>query len=242
MTGRPKTATPLWQSIAATMRAAIAEGQYPDGSRFPTESELAGRFGVNRHTIRHALSALIEDGLVHSRRGAGTFVLARPLDYPLGTRVRFHQNLHDAGRLPGRQLLSLEERPSSDAEAHRLKLKPGDAICVRHSLSLADGTPVALAEALYPSARLPGIADAMRSERSVTRALASIGVEDYRRSQTRMTATLADASQAAHLRVREGAPLLMTEAISFQDDLPVEVGQTWFASDRVTLTLDHLEP
>lgn len=235
-----QTPTPLWISIAATLRAAIAEGQYPEGSRLPTEADLAARFGVNRHTIRHALSKLIEDGLVHSRRGSGSFVLARPLDYPLSERVRFHKNLRDAGRLPGREILAIEVRTASEAEAYRLRLAPGDGICVAHTLSFADGSPVALAESQFPEARHPGFSDALRRESSVTRALAAVGVSDYVRTQTRLSATIANATQATHLRLPEGAPLLLTESRSEADGLPVEFGRTWFASDRITLTLDHL--
>ncbi|MEM9477626.1 MAG: phosphonate metabolism transcriptional regulator PhnF [Pseudomonadota bacterium] len=231
--------TPLWQSIAATLRTAIAEGQYAQGSRLPTETELAARFGVNRHTVRHAFSQLIADGLVYSRRGSGTFVLTKPLDYRLGQRVSFHQNLREAGRLPGRRVLSVELRGAGAREARRLSVAEGDAVCAVHSLSLADGTPVAMAESLYPEVRLGGIAEAMQSGMGVSRALAAVGVADYVRAETRMSATVADAAQAAQLRLREGAPLLLAEALNVSDGVPVEVGRTWFVSDRVTLTLDH---
>ncbi|PRY22093.1 GntR family transcriptional regulator [Aliiruegeria haliotis] len=230
--------TPLWKSIAATLRSAIADGQYPEGSRLPTEADLAARFGVNRHTVRHALATLIEDGLVHSRRGSGTFVLSKPLDYPLSERVRFHRNLRDAGRLPGREILAIEVRTATEAEARRLSMTPGDEICVAHTLSFADHTPIALAESHFPEARHPGFADALRSSRSVTDALATVGVADYLRTETRLSATIANATQASHLRLPEGAPLLLTESRSESDGVPVEWGQTWFASDRVTLTFD----
>ncbi|MFN3294181.1 MAG: GntR family transcriptional regulator, partial [Gemmobacter sp.] len=74
----------LWTAIAETLRGEIAQGLYPPGARLPTEAALSARFGVNRHTVRHALAALAQDGTVHARRGAGVFVTARPTDYPLG--------------------------------------------------------------------------------------------------------------------------------------------------------------
>ncbi|MEO1153730.1 MAG: phosphonate metabolism transcriptional regulator PhnF [Pseudomonadota bacterium] len=231
--------TPLWQSIAATLRAAIAEGQYSAGSRLPSEAELSARFGVNRHTVRHALAQLIDDGLVHSRRGSGTYVLARPLDYRLGQRMSFHQNLRDAGRLPGRRVLSVEVRGASAGDARRLAMDEGAEICVVHSLALADGTPICLAESLYPEARLPGLAAAMRGGLGVSRALTSVGITDFVRVETRMSGAIADAAQAAQLRVREGAALLLAEALNASGGVPVEVGRTWFVSDRVALTLDH---
>lgn len=234
--------TPVWRSIAATLRRSIADGHYAEGAKLPTEAALSERFGVNRHTVRHALSHLADEGLVHSRRGSGVFVLAKPLDYPLSERVRFHQNLLAAGRMPEKKLLSVETCAASNEDARRLKVAPGDPVTVVHSLSFADGMPVALAESRFPEVRLSGLANAFRSDVSITRALEKVGVEDYVRASTRLTATTADATQALHLRVREGAPLLMTEALSKdQAGLPVEHGRTWFASERITITLDHTQ-
>lgn len=234
------TKTSIWRSIAETLRRDIASGHYPEGGRLPTEAVLAERFGVNRHTVRRALGQLADDGLVHARRGAGVFVLSRPLDYPLSQRVRFHQNLMAAGRMPGKQILSVETRAASARDAKRLAVQEGDPITVAHSLSLADGTPVALAESRFPEVRLPGIADALRAHSSITEALNAVGLDDYIRTSTRLTACHATAAQALHLRLSEGAPLLLSEALSHErNGPPSEHGRTWFASDRITLTLDH---
>lgn len=234
------TRTPIWKSIAATLRSEIADGHYTEGARLPTEARLSERFGVNRHTVRHALSALIEEGLAHSRRGAGVFVVSKPLDYPLSDRVRFRQNLLAAGRLPDKTMLSVEIRAASDDDARRLVLKPGDKVAVSHSLSFADGTPVALAESQFPEERLTGLAAALETAFGVTEALHSVGVTDYVRVSTRLTACTATAIQALHLRCKEGAPLLLARSLSKDAaGVPVEYGQTWFASERITLTLDH---
>lgn len=225
------------------MRGAIARGQYPPGTKLPTEAALAQRFGVNRHTVRHAISALVTEGLVHTRRGAGVFVLTRPLEYPLSDRVRFHQNLMAAGRTPQRRILSIDTRAADAAEAHALEISMGAPVVVAHAVSFADGTPIALGESRYPAGRLAGIADALGAGHGVTHALGVVGVRDYRRTATRLTARSADATQAAHLRVPSGAPLLLSEAISCDiDGQPVEFGQTWFAGERIALTLDHEQP
>jgi len=56
----------------------IVEGSYPESSKLPTETELARRFGVSRPVIREALARLRDDGLIQSRKGAGSFVRRRP--------------------------------------------------------------------------------------------------------------------------------------------------------------------
>ncbi|MFZ7092455.1 phosphonate metabolism transcriptional regulator PhnF [Primorskyibacter sp. 2E233] len=233
------TGTALWLSIASDLRDDLSEGRYGPGDKLPTEAQLAERFGVNRHTIRHALSALVEDGLVRTRRGAGVFVTARPTEYPIGKRVRFTENLLKAGRMPAKRTLSLEIRLATDGEARALGIALGDPVLAYHGLSLADGQPVALAESVFPLERLSGLEHALREADSVTLALKKIGVADYTRASTRVTAVLANATQALHLHLREGDPLLRTTSVNVdQDHLPVEYGRTWFAGDRVTLTLE----
>ena len=232
--------TPIWQAIANALRMDIAENRYTPGDKLPTEAVLSERFGVNRHTVRHALSALVEEGLVHTRRGAGAFVKSVPAEYPLGKRMRFHQNLRQAGRLPSKQILSLESRPATEEEAERLQLKTGDLICVKHGVSLADGNPIALSISHFPEARLPGIADALAEETSITKALAKAGVTDFTRASTRIRAVLADATQALRLQVREGAPLLYSTGLDVDGNgTPVEYGMTWFCGERMTLTFEE---
>ena len=83
---------------------------YSSGDKLPSEAQLAARFGVNRHTVRRALAAMAEQGLVHARRGSGVFVAATPTDYPIGKRVRFHQNISRGGQIPAKLILALETR------------------------------------------------------------------------------------------------------------------------------------
>ncbi|MDE3079773.1 MAG: phosphonate metabolism transcriptional regulator PhnF [Paracoccaceae bacterium] len=229
---------PLWQSIAEALRAEIARGHYRQGDRLPTEAELAARFGVNRHTVRRALADLAEAGLVHARRGAGVFVAARAMDYAIGRRVRFHQNLAAAGQLPAREILRLETRHADAREARELRLPEGARVHVYEGISLADGAPVALSRSVFPADRLPGLLATLQATGSVTEALAAEGVADYTRATTRITAKTATATQAAALRLRPGAALLRTEAVNVDaQGQPVEFGVTWFAGDRIALTV-----
>jgi GntR family phosphonate transport system transcriptional regulator len=227
----------LRDRIAASLRDEIAAGAWAPGDRLPSEAELATRFGVHRHTLRAAVAVLAEEGLLRARRGAGTFVAARSMDYALGRRVRFHQNL--AGRAPGKRVLSLVTRAATASEAAALDLAPGDPIHAYEGLSLAGGVPLALFVSCFPGTleRLPG---ALRQGGSVTSALASCGVADHIRRASRIDARAADAVQAAHLQLREGAPLARVTSVNADGEgRPVEYGRTWFAGDRVTLVVDH---
>jgi GntR family transcriptional regulator, transcriptional repressor for pyruvate dehydrogenase complex len=61
--------------LSDTLRQAIAEGQFPPGSRLPSEAQLTTAHGVSRTVVREAIAALRSDRLVEARQGAGVFVL-----------------------------------------------------------------------------------------------------------------------------------------------------------------------
>ena len=64
--------------IYARVVEAILRGDFAPSGKLPTEGEMAATFGVSRPTIREALSRLRSDGVIDSRRGAGSFVIRPP--------------------------------------------------------------------------------------------------------------------------------------------------------------------
>src|SRR6476469_9864582 len=65
---------PIGVQIAWTIRARIGDGTFAPGQRLPGLRALADATGVNFNTARAVYQRLESDGLVDSRRGAGTFV------------------------------------------------------------------------------------------------------------------------------------------------------------------------
>lgn len=74
MTVSRDSALPAYQQIAGDLRAAIAAGRYPAGSRLPGERELARQYGVAAMTVRHGIEVLRAEGIVVSREKRGHFV------------------------------------------------------------------------------------------------------------------------------------------------------------------------
>lgn len=233
--------TPIWKSISDTLTAEISQAHYKPGEKLPTEAQLAARFGVNRHTVRHALSVMSDSGLVYSRRGAGVFVTQNPTTYPIGRRVRFHQNLMEAGRVPTKQILALMTRRAGTREREALRLDAEADIHFLEGLSLADGQPVALSRSVFPAARFPKLPQDLEDTHSITEAFQLAGISDYTRVSTEITAKLATPTQALHLQIPEAAPILRSISVNADPEgRPIEYGHTWFAGDRVTLSVTDL--
>lgn len=68
---------PLYHRVATILREEIAAGRPPVGEALPGEATLCERFGASRFTVRAALAALADDGLIARRAGARTVVIAR---------------------------------------------------------------------------------------------------------------------------------------------------------------------
>jgi DNA-binding GntR family transcriptional regulator len=67
-----------YAQVAGELRAAIAAGRLRPGARLPSERTLADEFDVSRATIVSAFHLLRAEGLIETRRGAGSWVSRRP--------------------------------------------------------------------------------------------------------------------------------------------------------------------
>ncbi|WP_132536572.1 FadR/GntR family transcriptional regulator [Rhizobium sp. PP-F2F-G48] len=68
----------LTAKLGESLRAAIVDGQFPPGTKLPSEAQLGKSHGVSRTVVREAIASLRADRLVDTRQGAGVFVLEPP--------------------------------------------------------------------------------------------------------------------------------------------------------------------
>ena len=109
---------------------------------------------------------------------------------------------------------------------------------VYEGLSFSDGQPIALFRCVFPAERFSRMLEALQETPSVTAAYRAHGLMDYTRASTRVTAKPASPTQALHLKLVLGAPILHTVSVNVDAaGTPVEYGHTWFAGDRVTLSV-----
>jgi len=70
----PRAKPGLADRVYHLLYSRISNGDYPANQKLPSEKVLADEFGVSRPILREALERLREQGLIHSRQGAGSFV------------------------------------------------------------------------------------------------------------------------------------------------------------------------
>jgi len=70
----PSSEAPIFEQLAASVRAEVARGTLVPGDRLPSARELAESLEVNLHTVLHAYQELRDEGLVDLRRGRGAVI------------------------------------------------------------------------------------------------------------------------------------------------------------------------
>ena len=234
-----RTGVALWRQIADRIRQGIAAGDFGEGGRLPPEMALAERFGVNRHTVRGAIAALVQEGVLRAEQGRGTFVVRRKrLSYPIARRTRFSEGLRDQAQERRGHLLGQAAEEADARVAAALGLEPGAAVLRVETMSEADGRPVSRATSWFDATRFAGIAEVIAETGSVTLAYRRYGVEDYFRQSTTVSARHADADDLTALRLAPGAIVLVAVAVNVDTEgRPIQFSETRFAADRVELAV-----
>lgn len=238
-----RTGSPLWQYIADSLAQEIRDRVFAPGDRLPTEAELAQRFGVNRHTVRRAVASLQDFGLIRIEQGRGTFVQEDIVDYPLSKRTRFSEIIRRQAKTPSGAMLRSATIPADQAVAEALAIPLGAPVALIETIGKVDDQPISLVGHHFPLDRFPDVFAAYEAERKITPMLERLGVSDYFRKSTRVTARMPDSYEMRHLRVARMTPILCLEAINVDSDgRPVEYGLTRFSSSRVQILIDTLSP
>jgi GntR family phosphonate transport system transcriptional regulator len=229
----------LWRQIHEQLRNDILNGVLKPGGMLPTEHTLAEQFSVNRHTVRRAISALAEQGLVETRQGSGTYVPEAVMDYAVKKRTRFSETVSAQSRMPTVRVIASSTLIATDSAAKALGLRRGARVVCIRTLGQADGKALSLADHYFTAGRFAHLAEVIERTGSISLALKEFGIEDYSRISTRVTARLPVRGDAELLQQPPQRPVLLCESINATPDgKPLEYGRTQFAGDRLQLVFE----
>jgi len=229
----------LWRQIQQSIQRDITEDVFKPGDRLPTEFELAAQFGVNRHTVRRALAELEDKGLLRVEQGRGTFVREHVIDYQVGRRTRFTENLTRQNRAPRAVLVGASTIPVEKEVAAALGIVPRLAVLKMETAGEAEGRRISFSCHYLPLPRFDGIATAFEKAGSLTVAFQAYGINDYVRRTTRIISRMPSGREAEYLDQPRKRPVLVTESVNADEQgMAVEFVATCFNSDWVQLVLE----
>ncbi len=88
---------PLYHQLSDIILERIRSGEYPEGTKIPSEHALAEIYGIGRPTARQATDLLVRKRVLVRKRGAGTFVLPRPKEVDLFSLAGTISSFKDKG-------------------------------------------------------------------------------------------------------------------------------------------------
>ncbi len=224
---------PLYLQLKRTLISQLAGGHF-EGRGFPSEHDLERRYRVSRTTVRLALDALANEGYISRQRGRGTAVVRSKLRSIGHYLIALFDEMQATGRHLQLATLSFDVKVAPDSVHEAFDAAPDQRFYVARRLMTSDGEPLVIATIYIP--RRPGLEiteDDLRVQKSLMAlfedrlAISIIGASRV------LEAVRATKQEAALLKVKPGAPLLMKWTLAYAaDGDPVVCVDARFRGDR----------
>lgn len=238
LAGRQADPTPLYYQLREALRERIQQGEFPPGTRLPSEEALCRDYGVSRITVIRALRDLTTEGLVERRQGRGTFVTAPVVEQDLLRLTDFVEDMAQAGLRAESRVLARATLPAPEHVAAALGLPAGTPLLELRRLRSANGAPMAFDDTWLAPAFAPLVAEADLERETIYAVLERQHQVTVARGEYLIEAVAAPAAVADALGVASGAPLLLFHRTSWAaDGRAIYHQERYYRADRVRYRL-----
>jgi GntR family transcriptional regulator len=231
---------PFHYQLRELLKGEIADGRWQVGDRLPSERELCDTFNLSRTTVREAIDALVDEGLLRRERGRGTFV-AEPkiLEGLLQTPTGFTDSMIAQGYNVITKVLRMEIGNAPTTVARELRLRPDEPVTIIDRLRYILGEPILLVTSYVPVKFVPRLVDDDLENNSLYQLLASkynllpVTAKRY------MESVAANELEAKLLDIRTGSPLMLIESTAYTEDgTPMEYFKARHRGDRTRFMVE----
>ena len=200
---------PLYQVVSDSILQKIESDELKPNDRLPSESELCALYSVGRNTVRRALSELVNDGVLKTIPGLGTFVqdirLAKTAEYLFGLTQEMQLHRKEVtSRVIEAKLISADPYLT-----RRLQVQLGAEIVFLYRVRAMDGEPAAIERSYLPHALCPGILNYDFSRQSLYVTLSTVYNRRPHHAEQEIEASLATAEVARLLNLTPPAVVLV---------------------------------
>jgi GntR family transcriptional regulator len=223
---------PLYAQLKEALSKMIEE-KYKPGDLLPAEPEIEKMFGVSRVTVRQAMGALVEEGLVVKRQGKGTFVQDQKITHNLTSITSWTQEMRERGLLPKTVEMSISRMNPPKKIASMLNLKPDDTVIRIKRIRYANEEPICVMINYLKEDYVPDILESGFQEESLYEHLEKkYGIRIVKAQET-VEAREASEYEAEVLHIQAWSPVLFVTRLSYlQDGSPLEVVHLTSRADR----------
>lgn len=225
-----------YRRIQSTLTQRIQQGDYPHG--LPGERALAEEFGVARVTIRSALRALDDAGLVQRQARRGTQATTGPDATAHRRLLREHvDKFLDRGRHDRRKVLHLGRVPASAAVARALQVPAGSSVLRVVRVRADDKAPLTYTECFLPLEFSHTLTRGALERKALVQMLEEAGIRISSAEQD-FTCIAAGAQPARELQIAPGDPVWKIHRVLFDPgNRPIQLLLGWYRADRFEIRM-----
>jgi GntR family transcriptional regulator len=206
---------PKYRKIYNDLKQEIRDGAYKPGELLPTEHLLEERFNISRTTVRRALDLLARDGYVEARQGLGTVVQDFATVQRLNSLTSISETLTNRGFEVSTRGMHIDHIKADAKIAGSLSIKEGELVVRIQRVQYANGQPIAIMANYLIEELVPGIERYLNGFTSLYAFIESKYGITLTSAVERISAGIADFSEAQILGVAVGSPLLISKRITY---------------------------
>ncbi len=232
------SALPLYHQLQIALKAEINSGRWQPGQMIASERELMKLANVSRATVRQAINGLIQEGVLISMQGRGTFVAPPKYEQEIRSVYSFSEQMHAQGVQLEDRIIQCDVFPAPPDLAVLLGIQSGEKLIQLQRVRSLHETPFMLSTSYLPYALCPGLATEPLNG-SLYRTLTERYDLPPLRSRDTLETYSADPATAYHLRIAPGTPLFYVERVAYtRNDLPLHVGRNHIRGDMCRFRID----
>lgn len=205
---------PMHQQIANHLRAEIDRKEFEPGDKLPSEKRLGDYFKVSRITVRQALKALENEGLIFKKQGLGAFVKEKFSVEKLVQLTDFSEDMRKAGYSSSSKLIKFKRVDPILEINNILSIPPTSPLIRIDRLRFADSTPVSFDITWLPASYGQLLLDEDLSSNTIYKILEEKYSIPIIAGRYKFTATSADSYISSHLNIEEGSPIFEIDRCS----------------------------
>lgn len=203
------------EEISREIKWYIEDMRMGEGSRIPSERELAEHFGVQRDTVRSALEILLKNGVLIKKPRLGYYVAPKRIEFDLNNFRSMKQAIERLGR-ESRALLLTFEKISMNEKLAEKTLMPEGTLCYRiMRLRYENDRTFSFERSYLISEHVPGLCQEDVNLKSLSAVLRSKYGIKLANSHQRITQVYANDMEAELLRIRRDEPLMRYEGLVY---------------------------
>jgi len=234
---------PYHYQLRELLRDEIAAGRWQVGERLPSERELCETFNLSRTTVREAIEALVNEGLLRREKGRGTFV-AEPkiLESLLQTPIGFTDSMLEQGYHVETKVLRMEVVSAPSTIGRELRLRSDESVIVIDRLRFILNEPILLVTSYVPQKICPSLIDEDLTHNSLYQLLQGKYRLKIARAKRFMEAVSANELEAKLLHIEAGSPLMLIESTAYlKDGTPLEFFKARHRGDRTRFLVESFK-